>query len=150
MNKKRINDWILPAQEAIKDNGMVENGVINKTYRGQISAFGAAVVMGSLKSSIAFFSDSDKASVDRTKLIKAMYQLITRKANAEPGEIFQYVCDHDGYATEEKFTDASVAIKLALNFYKLVDDPPKYKNDDTKKDAENNANEDAKEGQGDE
>lgn len=138
MNKNRINNWILPAQEAIKDNGMVEHGVVNKTYRGQISAFGAAVVMGSLKSAIAFFSDPEKASVDRTKLIKAMYQLITEKANAQPGEIFQYVCDHDGYATEELFTDASVAIKLALNFYKLVDDPNKYKKYDTK------------EGQGDE
>lgn len=138
MNKNRINNWILPAQEAIKDNGMVEHGVVNKTYRGQVSTFGASVIMGSLKSAIAFFSDADKASVDRTKLIKAMYQIITGTKNAEPSEIFKYVCDHDDYTTEEKFTDASIAIKLALNFYKLVDDPNKYKKDDTK------------EGQGDE
>lgn len=133
MNKKRINDWILPAQKAIKDNKIPENGVVNKTYRGQISTFGAAVVMGSLKSAIAFFSDPNKASVDRSKLIKVMYQLITEKEgrtpviNAEPKEIFQYVCDHDTFETEEMFTDASIAIKLAFNLFHLVDDPSKYK-----------------------
>ena len=84
MNKKRINDWILPAQKAIKDNKIPENGVVNKTYRGQISTFGAAVVMGSLKSAIAFFSDPNKASVDRSKLIKVMYQLITEKEGRTP------------------------------------------------------------------
>lgn len=57
---------------------------MNKTYRGQISTFGAAVVMGCLKSAIAFFSDPNKASVDRSKLIKVMYQLITEKEGRTP------------------------------------------------------------------
>jgi len=34
MNKKRVNEWILPARQAIIDNGIPENGVIDKTFRG--------------------------------------------------------------------------------------------------------------------
>ena len=74
MNKKRVNDWILTAKEAIKDNEIPKNGVVDKTFRGQIATFGAAVVMGSLKSAVAFFSEQNKSTVDRPKLIQAMYQ----------------------------------------------------------------------------
>ncbi len=127
MNKKRVNEWILPAKEAIIDNGIPENGVIDKTFRGQIATFGAAVVMGSLKSAIAFFAEQNKSSVDRPKLIKAMYQIITSEKVETTQEIFQYVCDNYSYELVEKFTDASIALKLAFNFFLLVDDPKKYK-----------------------
>ena len=54
MNKKQVNDWILPAQKAIIECGIAENGKVDSAFRGQISSFGAAVVMGSLKSAVAF------------------------------------------------------------------------------------------------
>lgn len=132
MNKKRVNDWILIAKQAIVDNEIPENDVIDKTYRGQIATFGAAVVMGSLKSAIAFFSEQNKSSVDRPKLIQAMYQIICEGKNKQTPtkDIFQYVCDNykNEFELVEKFTDASIALKLAFNFFHLVDDPTKYKN----------------------
>lgn len=127
MNKQRVNDWILPAKKAIVDNGIPENGVIDKTYRSQIATFGAAVVMGSLKSAIAFFSEKNKSSVERPKLIQAMYQIITNESKQETKDIFQYVCDNDSYELVEQFTDASIALKLAFNFFDLVEDTKKYK-----------------------
>ena len=126
MNKKRVNEWILPAKKAIEDNNILEKGVVKKTYRGQIATFGAAVVMGSLKSAIAFFAEQNKSSVDRPKLIKAMYQIIEKdhKKAETTQEIFLYVCDNYSYEHVEKFTDASIALKLAFNFFELVDDLP--------------------------
>ena len=126
MNKKRVNEWILPAKKAIEDNGILEKGVVKKTYRGQIATFGAAVVMGSLKSAIAFFAEQNKSSVDRPKLIKAMYQIIDENHQKAENtqEVFQYVCDNYSYELVEKFTDASIALKLAFNFFELVDDLP--------------------------
>ena len=124
MNKKRVNEWILPAKNAIIANGIPENGVIDKTFRGQIATFGAAVVMGSLKSAIAFFAEQNKSSVDRPKLIKAMYQIITDEEAETTQEVFRYVCDNYSYELVEKFTDASIALKLAFNFFELVDDLP--------------------------
>ena len=138
MNKKRVNDWILTAKEAIKDNEIPKNGVVDKTFRGQIATFGAAVVMGSLKSAVAFFSEQNKSTVDRPKLIQAMYQIISegKKPKTPTKDIFQYVCDNDSYELVEKFTDASIVLKLAFNFYNLVDDPQKYRDGKLIKDSE--------------
>lgn len=120
MNKKRVNDWILLAKEAIVKFGISnERGQVVKTFRGQISSFGAAVVMGSLKSAVAFFSSDGESSVERTNLVKAMYYVIEKK-EAEPNDVFEYICKQDTDQTKEKFIDASLAVKLALNFFELV------------------------------
>ena len=84
MNKKQVNDWILPAQKAIVECGIAKNGKIDSAFRGQISSFGAAVVMGSLKSSVAFFADDGSAQVKRSKLITAMYFVISGGEKKNP------------------------------------------------------------------
>lgn len=123
MNKKRVNDWLIPAKKAIVECGISSDGkTVNKTFRGQISAFGAAVVMGSLKSAIAFYADQGGASVDRTRLLYAIYYLVTGKKTKRAEEVFDYVCENDTPQTKEMFTDASIAIKLALNFYSLIEE----------------------------
>lgn len=119
MNKKRINDWLLVAKEALEKTGVAENGEIDKTYRGQISSFGAAVVMGSLPAAVAFFSEQGGASVKREKLIQAMYYCISGK-NLKAKEILEIVCKNNSNDLREKFTDASIAVKLAMNFFDLV------------------------------
>jgi len=83
MNKKRIDNWILIAKEALNEIGIAQDGTINKNFRGQISSFGAAVVMGSLKSAVAFFVEQGQAEVDRSKLIQAMYYCILKGENPE-------------------------------------------------------------------
>lgn len=57
MNKNVIDNSISIAYEAINKAGISNNGRINKSYRGQISTFGAAIVMGSLESAICYFSE---------------------------------------------------------------------------------------------
>lgn len=122
MNKKQVNDWILPAKQAIIDCGIAENGKVNSAFRGHISSFGAAVVMGSLKSAVAFFANDGKAKVSRSKLVLAIYQVITNETIEDPEVVFQYICKNDNRQTKEKFINASIAIKLALNFFELVTD----------------------------
>ena len=120
MNKKRVDGWMLLAKEAIDAVGISKNGNVPKAFRGQISSFGAAVIMGSFKSAVAFFSEQGGAAVEREKLIRAMYYVAVEKdTKKSPREIFEYVCVHDSKELRDKFTDASIAIKLALNFYNL-------------------------------
>ena len=118
MNKKQVNDWILPAQNAITECGIAENGKVDSAFRGQISSFGAAVVMGNLKSAVAFFADDGSAKVKRSKLIEAICYVITGKKST-PKEVFDYICRHDNRQTKEQFINASIAIKLALNFFDM-------------------------------
>lgn len=120
MNKKRVNDWLLPAKKALEDTGIAKDGKIEKTFRGQISSFGAAVVMGSLPAAVAFFSEKGSSSVERQKLIKAMYLISEKKMPEDAKEVLQYVCENNSSDLKEKFTDASIALKLAMNFFDLV------------------------------
>ena len=131
MNKTRVNDGILYAKEAITKFGISnKKNEVQKTFRGQISTFGAAVTMGSLKSAVAFFAAQGNSDVDRPKLLKAMYyviknienqQYVFNETDFEPSKIFEYICRNDNNKTKEKFTDASISIKLAMNFFRLVD-----------------------------
>lgn len=116
MNKNRVNNWILPAKKALEDLEIVKNGEIDFAFRSHISSFGAAIVMGSLPAAVAFFSQQNNAAVERNKLLKAMYYCITGKMTSEM-EILQYVCENNSYELCEKFTDASIAVKLAINFF---------------------------------
>lgn len=132
MNNKRVNDWLLPAKKALVDTGIVKNGTISNSMRGQISSFGAAVVMGNLPAAVAFFSKKKETSTkdessqkadaasERYKLIQAMYYCISGVKECDPGEILTFVCKNNNSELKEKFIDASIAVKLAMNFYELV------------------------------
>lgn len=119
MNKKRVDGWILTAKEAIEVAKIAENGEVNKSFRGQISSFGASLVMGSFKSAVAFFTEQGGASVERQKLLVAMYFIISDGEVKEPKYVFDYACKNDTKELKEQFIDASIAIKLALNFFDL-------------------------------
>ena len=131
MNKTRVNDGILYGKEAIEKFEISDkNKEVLRTFRGQISTFGAAVTMGSLKSAVAFFAAQGNSDVDRPKLLKAMYYVIKKiqdnnyeynKDDFEPVKIFEYICQNDNNKTKEKFIDASISIKLAMNLFRLVD-----------------------------
>ena len=77
MNKRRVDEWIAPAMLALEKAGIAENGKVDSKFRGQISTFGAAAVMGSLKAAAAFFAKQGGAAVPRERLLSAMYYVIT-------------------------------------------------------------------------
>ena len=131
MNKRRIDRWIPYAKEAIEVTGIAKGTVVDKTFRAQISSFGAAVVMGSLKASVAFFTDDGGASVERSKLLGAMDYVIRKGEGEEkpalkkPGQVLEDVCRDDSAQKKEQFIDAAIAIKLALNFFELTENKAK-------------------------
>lgn len=121
MNKQRVNNWIAPAADALVAVGIAKDGKVSSRFRTQISSFGAAVTMGSLKAASAFFSDQGNSSVPRHLLLCAMFYVITGK-ELPPKEIFSYICDHDDIYTREMFTDAAIALKLAMSLYELSEE----------------------------
>ncbi len=90
---------------------------VDKTYRGGVSSFGAAVSMGSLISAAAFFSaENSGASYNR----KAVGEIIVNTLTEGQVEqsLYEYVLAHPNCKNE--VMDAAVAVKLAMNLYKLV------------------------------
>lgn len=122
MNKKVINDEIILAYDAIRDTGIAnERGEVQKTYRGQVTSFGASVLMGSLLSSIAFFSDGTKSSVNRALILEAIYQILQKQGKVKQNEenLFAYAKANQNKGKEE-ILNAATALKLAMNLYHLI------------------------------
>lgn len=127
MNKRVINDEIDMAYKLLSDHKIANNGVIDKTFRGQISTFGAAITMGSLLAAIAYFSANGGASVERQNLLKVIYDIIkSRNAGKNmPAGLFEYAnaCRNRGVLAErvckEEILNAAIATKLAMNLYEL-------------------------------
>ena len=120
MNKKRVNDWLPKAKEVLTTMEIAKKGEIDNAFRGQISSFGAAVIMGSLPAATAFYASQGESAVERQKLLQAMYYLISGEEKTDCAKILEYVCDHDSSELKELFADASIALKLAMNFFKRV------------------------------
>ena len=76
MNKKRVDNWVITARDALIHCGIAKDGKIDKNFRSQISAFGAAVTMGSFKAAVAFYAKQGNADTDRSALLKAIYYVI--------------------------------------------------------------------------
>lgn len=139
MNKKAVEKYLPLAIEAlndpqckIQDKNSDESfsGKISKTYRGQISSFGAAVTMGSFKAAVAFFSNKAGSSVEREQLVRAMYYIVKTFENenkkAEHWKDAPKIAEEiiktpqeNIPALKEKFINASLALKLAMNAFDL-------------------------------
>lgn len=125
MNK---DEMIARAIPLLKDAGIVNidektnSEYIVKTFRGQISSFGAAVEMGSLVSAVAFFSSKGGSVTERPKLMEVIYLLITEKDKKNIGNrdtLLNYVIEHNDALLKRQIIDAAVAVKLAMNAYEL-------------------------------
>lgn len=140
MDKKTIDQMLPVAYEALVDSKIVVNNKIVKTYRGNISTFGAAINGGSLLAAISFFSEKGGASEDRTKLMKAISKVLNevyKKENINIDEkcnnsLFDFVVKHseDKILWKERIINAAIALKLAMNLFELVE--PKKINDTSK------------------
>ncbi|MBO5007107.1 MAG: hypothetical protein J6C89_06655 [Clostridia bacterium] len=126
MNKRKVEAWLPKAIEALEENDKICNkGKIEKSFRGQISSFGAAVTMGSFKAAVAFFGNNGESAVERSELIRSMYYIVKNEWKAAKDIVSEVICMREPNlsALKEDFLNASLAIKLAMNAFEL--DPNK-------------------------
>ena len=128
MNKARVDSYIPKAADALVECGIAVNGEIKKAFRGQVSSFGAAVASGSLIAAVAAFIEKGNAAVDRGRLIRAIEAILAAE-DGEQTSLFDRVLAAAGssdrfdlFAMKERVLDAALALKLAMNLYRLTDD----------------------------
>lgn len=119
MNKKQVNEWIPSAKKAVEEYGIAQNGKVDNKFRGYISSFGAAVILGSFKSAAAFMAHKGESNVERNLLIRAMYKIINGE-DISSEEVFRYICKNNNRRTKEDFINASIALKLSLNYFEIA------------------------------
>lgn len=122
MNKKKVTALLSVAKESLFLTGLAENGQIDGALRGDISTFGANVVMTSLPAAVAFFINQGNAAASRRKLIQAVFYCVTGQVTPEDKiqEIMDYVRRHNNADLKEKVMNATIAIKLAMHYFELV------------------------------
>ena len=80
MNKKKVNEYLNYAYDAISLSGILDKQTkkVKKSFRSQISAFGASISMGSPKAAIAFFSKQGGSKTERPKILYAIYLTLNK------------------------------------------------------------------------
>lgn len=152
-NKRKIDEYISKAINILNNNKKIvkDGGKIDKTFSGQIATFAVAVSTGSLLSAVAFFSDNGGASNERSSLMDVIYEIIAdeklsdtdkeddknkRNVNNKNSKLLDYVISKYEKLKEsndivsynrikEDILNAAIAVKLAMNFYELVDNSNK-------------------------
>lgn len=127
VNKAKIDRLLPLAYDAITKAGIAENGSVNKTFRGKASSFGAAITMGSLLAAIAFFSEKGDGDVDRSKLLRVIFLVLKQdgEISEDAESLYRWASERINAGEEiqckEHIINAAIAIKLAMNLYKLTD-----------------------------
>lgn len=128
MNKRTVERYLPIALQGlcdVKNCKIVSKGkcTIRKGFRGQISSFGAAVTMGSFKAAVAFYGRRGNADTLRPELLRLMYYIVNdgkSEAWKSAEKIIQEILNMDNAdVLREKYENAAIAIKLALNAFEL-------------------------------
>lgn len=137
ISNRNIDEFITCAIDILEnEKEIVKNGKIKKGYSSQISIFGSAISTGSLLSGIAYFSKSGDSSVNRSRLMWIIYEILKNTNRLNPNlqkEIKNEVPELELYYYVKKFTqnknkteiiklkrtiiEVATAIKLAMNYF---------------------------------
>ena len=137
ISNRNIDEFITCAIDILEnEKEIVKNGKIKKGYSSQISTFGSAISTGSLLSGIAYLSKSGDSSVNRSRLMWIIYEILKNTNRLNPNlqkAIKNDVPELELYYYVKKFTqnknkieiiklkitiiEVATAIKLAMNYF---------------------------------
>jgi CRISPR-associated protein Cmr5 len=113
--KKRIEEYIPRALEALKTANIVVNGAFNSEFGGYIAAFGPSVIQSGLLPTVAFYSCKDAClAKDRQKIGVAILRIISQDSKES---LLDYI-NNRTEETKQEVLDAVIALKLALRTFK--------------------------------
>ncbi len=137
MNKRRVENMILKAMDALNDNrSMVKDGGIPSRFNGYIAAFGPGVTQAGLVQTLAFYcrADRDEQDGDEGKDRKLVVDLIRDtlrnagyiEAKAR-GNLFEIVGDRirekgqgEKHRLKSLVLEAAAACKLAMRTFRKI------------------------------
>jgi len=130
---KNIEKYIPIALAVLNDDQLciVKNKMIDKTYNGYISSFGASIISSGLLPTFIFYSKKaeNHNEADRSLILKALEKMLKNNEIA----ILQYdenilqkaITHYSNTRFKQKIQECAIALKLAIRTYPH----PKEKND---------------------
>lgn len=113
MDKKKVNEYIEYAYDVLKTSNIVADNKLTANYRAQISSFGAAIIMGNVKTAVSYFCKADKKEV-----VKVIYRTLNKNqcsSNVKGPELFNDLVANK--YSKDDVLEAAVAVKLAMNLF---------------------------------
>jgi len=126
-NRSNIDALLKKADEALKIE-IVKNGIVDDGYDSAIAAFGPSVVLSGLMPALAFYCTEKKhenSKTDKRKVVKAIACTLQSKYSGwtDYSQLFKH-CLNNQSSIERLTTDivdASVALKMMVRTYKIID-----------------------------
>ncbi len=110
--RKRIEEYIPKALEAIERFGIAKDGKTPKQFNGYIASFGASVRQAGLLATVLFYAnEQSNAEEDRKKVIQAI-EYIIEESIIKNNRVEK--------SMRPKVEDAAVALKLSVRTFKLI------------------------------
>lgn len=126
-----LEEKLIPAAIKAVNDKMSKDGKVNSAYKGYISAFGAGIIQSGLLPTLAMFKgneDNEKKKAETGNLLNAVYEVVKSKYEQKPKEnsLFDYVLEkmqkeNDRQGIINEVINASVAVKLAIRTFKLIE-----------------------------
>lgn len=113
------------------DKHISNDGKISRQFNGYISSFGASIVHNGLIPAVALFENpNSKTEKDRAKLMYVILEILKLKCDSKNSEqiLLRYIINNKeeykqkGLDIRKEIEDISIAIKLAIRTYELVED----------------------------
>jgi len=120
MSKKRVEKYIPKSLQVL--DATFKDGEIPSAYNGYISSFGASVMQSGLKPTLALFENKNADTKENKEyLTKIILKILDD--TTEESSLLRYVLQSkkDEQYIKEQILDISIAIKLSIRTFKLVD-----------------------------
>jgi len=118
MSKKNIEKYIPEVMVVLKEE--FPEGEIPSAYNGYISAFGASIVQSGLLPTLALFENTSASTKENKEyLTYLIIRVLTQKK--DDVSLLRYALSSTDTTLKQKILDISVAIKLSIRTFKLVE-----------------------------
>lgn len=123
MSKKNIERYIPKALEVLDES--FKEGSIPSAYNGYISSFGASIMQSGLLPTLALFENTNASTEENKEYLS--YLILRILTNRDDDiSLLRYVIDQNNEMfLKRKILDISIAIKLSIRTFNLVESKEK-------------------------
>lgn len=142
MNNKINVERLLPyADKALNDAGILVQGKVPKEYLGYVAAFGATVINMGIKAALLYYMKDKRVKVvDALTYILEKSEELKNCSEEKLDDLKKWVGNKNStlelYHKTQKIVDASVALKLMIRTYPILERQKQEKDDEQQKNAQ--------------